>query len=144
MTGGAEATRKEVTGGVQSIRVELSPGELVDKITILEIKAARIADPAKLANVRFELGVLDAVRREAIMAAAELDRLTTDLRAVNTRLWDIEDEIRDCERDGNFGDRFIKLARAVYHTNDRRADLKRRINDLLGARIVEEKSYTAY
>ena len=144
MTGGAQATRKEATGGVESIRVELSPGELVDKITILEIKAARIADPAKLANVRFELGVLDAVRREAIMAAAELDRLTTDLRAVNTRLWDIEDEIRDCERDGNFGDRFIKLARAVYHTNDRRADIKRHINDLLGARIVEEKSYTAY
>ena len=144
MTGGAQATRNKVTGGVGSVRVELSPGELVDKITILEIKAARIADPAKLANVRFELGVLDAVRREAIMAAAELDRLTTDLRAVNTRLWDIEDEIRDCERDGNFGDRFIKLARAVYHTNDRRADIKRRINDLLGARIVEEKSYTAY
>ena len=144
MTGGTQATRKKVTGGVESIRVELSPGELVDKITILEIKAARIADPAKLANVRFELGVLDAVRGEAIPASAELDRLATDLRAVNTRLWDIEDEIRDCERNRNFGDRFIGLARAVYHTNDRRADIKRRINDLLGARIVEEKSYTAY
>ncbi len=144
MTGGAEATRSTVTGGAESIRVELSPGELVDKITILEIKAARITDPAQLANVRFELGVLDAVQGEAIPASAQLDRLTTDLRAVNTRLWDIEDEIRDCERNENFGDRFIKLARAVYHTNDRRADIKRRINDLLGARIVEEKSYTAY
>ncbi len=144
MTSGAQATRSKVTGGVESIRVELSPGELVDKITILEIKAARITDPAQLANVRFELGVLDAVQGEAIPASAQLDRLTTDLRAVNTRLWDIEDEIRDCERNENFGDRFIKLARAVYHTNDRRADIKRRINDLLGARIVEEKSYTAY
>ncbi len=144
MTSRAQATRNKVTGGVESIRVELSPGELVDKITILEIKAARITDPAKLANVRFELGVLDAVRGEAIPASVQLDRLTTDLRAVNTRLWDIEDEIRDCERNENFGDRFIKLARAVYHTNDRRADIKRRINDLLGARIVEEKSYTAY
>ncbi len=144
MTSRAQATRSKVTGGVGSIRVELSPGELVDKITILEIKAARITDPAKLANVRFELGMLDAVQGEAIPASAQLDRLTTDLRAVNTRLWDIEDEIRDCERNENFGDRFIKLARAVYHTNDRRADLKRHINDLLGARIVEEKSYTAY
>ena len=80
----------------------------------------------------------------AIPAPPELDRLATDLRAVNTRLWDIEDGIRDCERNENFGDRFIRLARAVYHTNDRRADIKRGINELLGARIVEEISYTAY
>ncbi len=130
--------------GIASVTVKISPGELIDKITILEIKADRISDPEKLETVGYELEKLTAVRDEALPNLVELGRLTTDLKAVNGRLWDIEDEIRDCERDENFGGRFIKLARAVYHTNDRRADIKRRINHMLGARIVEEKSYTAY
>jgi hypothetical protein len=144
MTDRAESPRGSDTGAMHAVRVEVSPGEMIDKITILEIKTARIDDPAKVKNVGYELGILEAVRNAEIPASPELDRLTADLRTVNARLWDIEDEIRDCERNKNFGDRFIELARAVYHTNDRRAEIKKFINELLGARIVEEKSYNSY
>ena len=127
-----------------SISVAVSAGELIDKITILEIKSERIADAAKLANVRHELETLDAARRGAVTPSPDLDRLTAGLKAVNERLWQIEDDIRDCERNGDFGPRFVELARAVYVNNDERAALKRRINELLGSDIVEEKSYAAY
>lgn len=127
-----------------AILVPVAPGELIDKITILEIKSERISDPAKLANVRLELDLLDGVRRERIKASGELGRLTGELKAVNERLWEIEDDIRLCERDRDFGPRFVELARAVYHTNDRRAALKREINLALGSAIVEEKSYADY
>ena len=127
-----------------TITVEIAPGELIDKITILEIKAERIADQAKVKNVRIELGVLESARDAAIIASVELTNLTTQLKQVNEELWDIEDNIRDCERDKDFGDKFIELARAVYHTNDRRAALKRDINKLLGSKLVEEKSYADY
>ena len=130
--------------GINSVVAEISPGELVDKITILEIKAARIGDPAKLDNIHYELGKLTAVRDDDLPASAALGRLTSDLRAINARLWDIEDEIRDCERHGQFARKFIELARAVYRTNDRRAEIKKTINEMLGARIVEEKSYNSY
>ena len=130
--------------GINSVVTEISPGELVDKITILEIKAARIGDPAKLDNIHYELGKLTAVRDDDLPASAELGRLTTDLRAINSRLWDIEDEIRICERRGQFERKFIELARAVYRTNDQHAAVKGRINRLLGARMVEEKSYAPY
>ncbi len=129
---------------VASIAVETSPGELIDKITILEIKAARISDGAKLVNIRRELAVLAATRDRCIPRSAALDDLTDELRAINGRLWDIEDDIRDCERARDFGETFVGLARAVYFTNDERAALKRAINDLLGAEIVEEKSYAEY
>jgi Flp pilus assembly protein TadD len=129
---------------LKTVRVEISPGELLDKLTILQIKAERIGDPAKLANVRIQLETLDAACREALPRSDALDRLTRELRAVNEDLWRIEDEIRDCERDENFGPRFIELARSVYITNDRRAALKRQIDDLLGSRLVEEKSYRQY
>lgn len=129
---------------VGSVAVAVSPGELIDKITILEIKAERIPDAAKRANVGRELAALRAARDAAIPSSAELRRLTLDLKAVNIRLWQVEDELRDCERTGRFDDRFVVLARSVYRTNDRRAALKARINALLGATIVEEKSYTAY
>ncbi len=125
-------------------RVEVSPGELIDKITILEIKAERIADPDKLANVQRELRSLTATREEALAPSPELDDLTAKLRRINERLWEIEDDIRDCERNGDFGQRFIELARAVYRTNDRRAAAKRGINDLLGSELVEEKDYAVY
>ena len=127
-----------------SISVAVSAGELIDKITILEIKSERIADAAKLANVRHELETLDAARRGAVTPSPGLDELTAGLKAVNERLWQIEDDIRDCERNGDFGPRFVELARAVYVNNDERAALKRRINELLGSDIVEEKSYAAY
>ena len=144
MTDRAESPRGSDPGAMHAVRVEVSPGEMIDKITILEIKTARIDDPAKVKNVGYELGILEAVRNAEIPASPELDRLTADLRTVNARLWDIEDKIRDCERNKNFGDRFIELARAVYHTNDRRAEIKKTINEMLGARIVEEKSYNSY
>ncbi len=126
------------------ILVEIAPGELIDKITILEIKSERIADAGKLKNVRVELQVLEAARDAAMAASAELAELTAQLKQVNEALWEIEDAIRDCERGGDFGPKFIELARSVYHSNDRRAALKRQINELLGSKLVEEKSYAAY
>ncbi len=126
------------------LQVEVSAGELVDKITILEIKAERIADPVKLANVHRELRSLTATRREALPGSQELDELTAELRRINERLWEIEDDIRDCERKRDFGERFVELARAVYRTNDRRAAAKRKINELLGSELVEEKDYADY
>ncbi|MEK9753902.1 MAG: DUF6165 family protein [Rhodospirillaceae bacterium] len=127
-----------------TVSVEIAPGELIDKITILEIKLERMSDAAKLENVRIERETLCAARDGALTASAEMDALTVALKAVNEKLWVIEDDIRDCERSKDFGPRFIELARAVYATNDERARLKRQINDLLGSRLVEEKSYAAY
>jgi hypothetical protein len=127
-----------------TISVEVGPGELLDKITILEIKSERLTDEGKLANVRVELATLASARDQALPASPDLTRLAAELKAVNEKLWQIEDEIRDCERRQDFGPKFTELARSVYHQNDRRAALKRQINDLLGARIVEEKSYTDY
>lgn len=123
------------------IEVPISWGELVDKITILEIKAERIDDPKKLANVTRELWLLN---RKLSPVAQQVLRLKLRLKDVNTKLWDIEDEIRDCEREQNFGPRFIELARAVYVTNDQRADVKREINFALSSELVEEKSYRPY
>ena len=127
-----------------TVSIEIAPGELIDKITILEIKTERIDDAAKVANVRIELETLAASRDAAIAPSDEMTRLTGALKGVNEELWEIEDDIRDCERAGDFGETFIRLARAVYRTNDRRAALKREINELLGSRLVEEKSYAAY
>ena len=126
------------------LQVEVSPGELIDKITILEIKAERISDPDKLTNVHRELRSLSATRKEALDTSPELDEFTAELRRINEQLWEIEDDIRDCERNGDFGERFIELARAVYRTNDRRAAAKRKINELLGSELVEEKDYADY
>ena len=119
----------------------ISVGELYDKITILEIKAALLADPGQRANVLRELAALEAVRGREVVPSAELQDLCSELKAVNRRLWDIEDALRAQERDGRFDARFIELARGVYRENDRRAALKRRINQLTGSEIVEEKSY---
>lgn len=127
-----------------TVTVEIAPGELIDKITILEIKMDRMSDEEKLRNVRTEWNVLTKSRDENLAASAALDDLSAALKAINGKLWAIEDGIRDCERDKDFGDAFIELARAVYHTNDERARLKRRINELLGSTLVEEKSYAAY
>jgi hypothetical protein len=126
------------------IHVEVSPGELIDRITILEIKLERIKDPGKLKNIRHEYELSLAALHQAVSADARITALHRELRQVNEELWVIEDDIRDHERARNFDDRFIELARAVYKTNDRRAALKRQINDLLHSAIVEEKSYAAY
>ena len=127
-----------------TISVEIAPGELIDKITILDIKLERMTDAGKLANVRVEQETLCAARDSALPPSAELDALTAALKGVNEALWEIEDDIRECERAKDFGEKFIELARAVYTTNDERARLKRQSNELLGSRLVEEKSYAAY
>lgn len=127
----------------QPLRVEIAPGELLDKITILQIKRERIADPAKRANVAAELAMLQEVRAHVLVEPAELDPVVAELQAVNQRLWDVEDALRQCERAGEFGDRFIALARSVYQLNDRRALLKRRLNEWFDSPLVEEKSYTS-
>src|SRR5262249_41802643 len=108
----------------------LSFGELIDKITILSIKTERISDSAKIANVRRELEALTAARRGLPCDNQQVRELEGELKRINEELWDIEDRIRDCERQADFGPVFIELARAVYKTNDRRAALKRRINKL--------------
>lgn len=129
-----------------SVQIEVSYGELCDKITILEIKSERIADPAKRANVARELSGLNDVWA-SLSAARDNDAVADTrraLRAVNEKLWVIEDDIRQQERERRFDDSFIALARAVYQVNDERARLKRRIDELLGSRLVEEKSYAPY
>ena len=127
-----------------SLLVEISAGELIDKITILEIKLANIEDPAKRANIRHEYEQLSATAAQALPQSAALQELTIALRQVNAELWQVEDDIRDKERAQSFDSAFIALARSVYRTNDRRAALKREINALLQSDIVEEKSYAAY
>jgi hypothetical protein len=128
---------------LKPILIPVAPGELVDKITILRIKVARIDDPNKRANAARELAMLEDVQA-GLSNSAELARLEADLGSVNEALWEIEDAIRDQERDQDFGPGFVALARDVYHQNDRRAALKREINLLLGSDIVEEKSYASY
>lgn len=124
--------------------VPQSWGEIIDKITILEIKSEKLSDHDKLANVRRELGALTEVRERHFPAHAGLAALSANLKSVNEALWTIEDDLRDCERAKDFGEKFVLLARAVYVTNDRRAAVKREINALLGSALVEEKSYAAY
>jgi hypothetical protein len=127
-----------------AVMVPVSWGEVIDKITILEIKSAQLRDAAKLANVRHELDLLVAVRERDFPQHKPLAALAEALKAVNMKLWVVEDEIRDQERAQTFGARFIELARAVYVINDERAALKRQINALLGSDLVEEKSYAPY
>lgn len=126
------------------ILIEIAPGELLDKLSILEIKLARIADPGKLANVRVEYDLLSAARAQGILRSGAMEALFDRLKRVNTDLWDVEDAIREEERAQRFGERFIELARAVYTQNDERAAIKKEINRLLGSAIVEEKSYAAH
>ena len=129
---------------VGSVKVDIAPGELIDKITILFIKSERIREATKLENVRMELEILSATRDKSLKSSEALKELTKKLKKVNERLWVIEDDIRGCEATKDFGSNFIKLARAVYQNNDERARLKREINLLLGSKIIEEKSYKSY
>ncbi|PCH93891.1 MAG: hypothetical protein COB84_08470 [Rhodobacteraceae bacterium] len=126
------------------ILTPISPGELLDKLTILDIKCANITQADKLANVQTERAALQNVVDKHIPTSDKMTALIDGLRSVNQELWTIEDDIRDCERAKEFGSTFVDLARAVYVTNDRRADLKKQINRLMGSKLVEEKSYSAY
>jgi hypothetical protein len=128
----------------KEVVVPVSPGELVDKITILRIKAARIKDPKKIRNVQFELDALQRTWNASAFAHQDIAAEEAAPLAVNERLWVIEDDIRDKERARQFDQGFIELARSVYFENDERASIKRRINEKLGSAIVEEKSYREY
>jgi len=129
---------------MKDMLVPVSPGELLDKITILRIKAARMSDATKVANVRRELSLLEKTWQDSGAAAVDLGAEEGNLARVNEALWVIEDDIREEERAKRFGEKFVALARAVYVTNDERAAIKKRINTLLGSSIVEEKSYQQY
>ena len=129
---------------MSEILVPVSFGELLDKIAILQIKAERMSDPAKVANVQRELSALERTWMAHPAAVQDIARLRADLKAVNERLWVIEDDIRDKERAQAFDDDFIRLARSVYFENDERARIKREINEALGSDYVEEKSYADY
>ncbi len=128
------------------IQAPISLGELIDKITILEIKAVHISDEIKLKNVTHELNILNDKVDNLLDAAGKtkLEPLKKSLKDINQELWVIEDDIRDCERDKDFSDKFIQLARAVYFTNDKRAAVKKDINLAFGSELIEEKSYKNY
>ena len=126
------------------LNVQTSPGEFLDKLTILEIKSERMADAAKLENVRRELELLRATWAASPLAARDVAALVADLKRVNEQLWEIEDRIRLKEAARAFDDEFVELARSVYRTNDRRAAIKREINVALGSDLIEEKSYPGY
>ncbi len=129
---------------MNEILVPVSPGEMLDKITILRIKSQRMADSGKLANVRLELDALEATWKQSAYASIDVDGEMRALQSVNERLWTIEDAIRDKERAQAFDAEFIRLARSVYIENDERAAIKRRLNLKLGSSLVEEKSYSSY
>jgi hypothetical protein len=136
--------RKITWRKTMAVMVPVSWGELIDKITILEIKRRHLSDGAQLGNVRKELEMLRAVRDSEFQDNTRLAELSAALEDINERLWRIEDDIRNCERQKDFGPGFVELARSVYVSNDERAALKKQINSLLGSELVEEKSYAAY
>ncbi len=127
-----------------TIKVEISYGEFLDKLSILEIKSERINDPAKLENINQELMLLRGLWAADPKAAIDIQAEWAQMKSINEKLWNIEDDIRDKERARCFDEEFIRLARAVYYTNDERADVKRRLNEKLGSVLVEEKSYADY
>ena len=127
-----------------SIKIELSIGELLDKISILQIKAERIDDPSKVKNINKELDVLMSLWNDSPYSDTNLSSEINELKNINEALWGIEDKIRDKERNQLFDKDFIELARSVYFTNDKRAEIKRIINGKTGSELIEEKSYSDY
>ena len=129
---------------MENILVPVSPGEVLDKIIILEIKSERMSDEEKLLNVRRELALLNKTWQDSISDDQTIQKLRAQLKEINQALWEIEDDIRDKERAKEFDQAFIQLARDVYFTNDRRSSVKKELNLHLGSDIVEEKSYQDY
>ena len=125
------------------LKIEVAPGELIDKITILEIKLERIRDEEKVRDVQREYALLTQVA-DVVLTSPEITALRSELKQINEVLWRIEDDIREQERRQDFGPEFVRLARAVYRTNDDRARVKREINRLLNSTLVEEKAYAPY
>jgi hypothetical protein len=140
----ANAAASPPKAAAGALTIDLAPGEVLDRMTILEIKLAHIKDPAKLKNVQHEHDLLLKVEQSGLPKSNRLAALRAELKATNQAIWDIEDRIRDLERAKDFGPVFVEVARSVYRTNDKRAAVKRQINDLLGSTLVEEKSYAAY
>jgi hypothetical protein len=128
-------------GHSRSLRAPISLGELIDKITILEIKSERISDSGQLRNITAELKLLNELKAGAGLDTAEIQAYAVALKSVNQTLWEVEDALRELEAERDFGARFVELARSVYQTNDERARIKQRINADFGSEIVEEKSY---
>ena len=129
---------------MDNIQVPVSPGEVLDKITILEIKSERMTGPEKVANVRVELALLQQTWSQVVSEDEVIRDLHAQLKEINEALWEIEDDIRDKERVKEVDQRFIELARSVYFTNDRRSEVKKKLNLHLGSQIIEEKSYQGY
>ncbi len=129
---------------MEQILIPMSPGELLDKITILEIKSERMSNEGKLRNVRHELSLLNSTWSQSVSEDDTVRRIHAALKNINEALWEIEDDIRDMEKAREFDQRFIELARSVYFTNDKRAAAKKELNVHLGSDIVEEKSYQDY
>jgi hypothetical protein len=127
-----------------ALKVDISVGEFLDKMTILEIKSERIQDPVQLGNVNKELNLLQMTWADSTFGSADVSGKLNELKSVNEMLWDIEDQIRRKESAQSFDDDFVRLARSVYQTNDRRAAIKRQLNRLLGSDLIEEKSYPDY
>jgi len=129
---------------MEQILIPMSPGELLDKITILEIKSERMSGEEKLRNVRLELSLLNGTWTRSVAEDDTVHRIHSELKNINEALWEIEDDIRDKEKVREFDQKFIDLARSVYVTNDKRADAKKELNIYLGSEILEEKSYQDY
>lgn len=127
-----------------AVTIPVSLGELVDKITILQIKSQKLVNVQQKANVDRELAELEKVLGSLGALPEAVGEMMEALRQANLKLWDIEDEIRCCEREQRFDAEFVRLARSVYYTNDERASLKKKINSLMGSALVEEKSYESY
>jgi len=138
----AELSTRLQGGRTGKVVVPVSPGELIDKLTILEIKNERINDTEKVSHVRTELALLQKTLAESVIPEQVILPLRAELRAMNEKLWDVEDEIRRCDKALNFGDRFVELARSVYRYNDSRFGLKAKINELLNSPIAEQKEYS--
>ncbi len=128
----------------EPVEIPVSPGELIDRLTILQIKTERITDRDRSNRVGKERQLYEEVRERRVPRSEEIEQLTLELKQINEKLWDIEDRIRISEKDQLFDDTFISLARSVYKTNDRRAALKRQIDALLGSILAEEKEYVDY
>ena len=133
-----------MTNKLKKILAEISAGELLDKISILEIKLKKITDKGRLQDIKKDYDILKKVQNNHIKPSVNVNRLLKEINGVNQKLWDIEDKLRVCEKDKNFGKDFIELARGVYINNDKRAKIKSEINRLLGSNIIEIKQYIDY
>ena len=129
---------------MSKILTEISAGELLDKLSILEIKLSKIKNPALLQEIKKEYNAINEAKNKSINSSNEINVLYTNLKKINEQLWEIEDKIRLCEKNSDFKDKFIQLARDVYFTNDKRSEIKLKINKILGSNIQEVKQYTQY